>query len=93
MWNIRREILLKLDVDQQKDRAQKELQVTQKCLQSNPKSYSCWFQRQWILKFLKDKFDLNLYQNELLLCKKYLGSANNESLFLNSSNIFDFRNG
>jgi geranylgeranyl transferase type-2 subunit alpha len=70
LWNIRRETILKLDNEQQKEYLQKELQVTQKCLYSNPKSYSCWFQRQWILKQLKD---LNLYQNELQLCKKYLG--------------------
>jgi geranylgeranyl transferase type-2 subunit alpha len=70
LWNIRRETILKLDNEQQKEYLEKELQVTQKCLYSNPKSYSCWFQRQWILKQLKD---LNLYQNELQLCKKYLG--------------------
>lgn len=72
LWNIRREILLKLNEEQQKDYFQKELYTTQKCLQSNPKSYSCWFQRQWILKELNEKFQINLYQNELQLCKKYL---------------------
>jgi len=73
LWNIRRESILKLDDDQQKEYLQKELQITQKCLQSNPKSYSCWYQRQWVLKLLKEKFNLDLYQNELKLCKKYLG--------------------
>jgi geranylgeranyl transferase type-2 subunit alpha len=74
LWNIRREILLKFDNnEQQKEYLQKELQITQKCLQSNPKSYSCWYQRQWCLKELKQKFNLDLYQNELQLCKKYLG--------------------
>ena len=77
LWNIRREILLKLEGDQQKEYLQKELHVTQKCLQSNPKSYSCWYQRQWILKELKAKFELDLYQDELKLCKKYLGSYEN----------------
>jgi geranylgeranyl transferase type-2 subunit alpha len=75
LWNIRRETILKLEDEQQKEYLQKELQITQKSLQSNPKSYSCWYQRQWILKQLKDKFNLNLYQNELQLCKKYLGSC------------------
>jgi geranylgeranyl transferase type-2 subunit alpha len=77
LWNIRREVLLKLEDEQQKEYLQKELQVTQKCLKSNPKSYSCWYQRQWILKELKKKFNLDLYQNELQLCKKYLGLYEN----------------
>ncbi|CAF1063849.1 unnamed protein product [Rotaria sordida] len=72
LWNIRRESILKLNDDQQKEYLEKELQTTQICLKSNAKSYSCWYQRQWVLKLLKDKFNLNLYQNELQLCKKYL---------------------
>lgn len=73
LWNIRRELILKLNNEQQKDHLEKEFHVTQKCLQSNPKSYSCWYQRQWILKQLKEIFNVDLYQNELGLCKKYLG--------------------
>src|SRR5579871_1465104 len=73
LWNIRRESILKLDDDKQKEYLEKELQVTKTCLRSNPKSYSCWYQRQWCLKQLKDKFNMDLYQNELQLCKTYLG--------------------
>jgi geranylgeranyl transferase type-2 subunit alpha len=73
LWNIRREAILKLDEDKQKEYFEKELQVTQVCLRSNPKSYSCWFQRQWCLKQLKEKFNCDLYKNELKLCEKYLG--------------------
>jgi geranylgeranyl transferase type-2 subunit alpha len=73
LWNIRRETILKLDQDKQKEFIEKELQVTQICLRSNPKSYSCWYQRQWCLKQLKSKFDTDLYRDELKLCKKYLG--------------------
>ncbi|CAF1151289.1 unnamed protein product [Adineta steineri] len=72
LWNIRREVILKLDNDKQKEYLQKELQITQLCLKSNVKSYSCWNQRQWCLKQLKENFDLNLYQNELQLCQKFL---------------------
>ena len=80
LWNIRRESILKLDDDKQKENLENELRVTQICLRSNPKSYSCWFQRQWTLKKLKDKFNLDLYQEELQLCKKYLGSLNSSLL-------------
>ncbi|CAF4922077.1 unnamed protein product, partial [Rotaria sp. Silwood1] len=73
LWNIRRESIIKLNDDKLKEYLEKELQITQICLKSNPKSYSCWYQRQWSLKLLKDKFNLNLYENELQLCKKYLG--------------------
>lgn len=73
LWNVRRETILRLDDDKQKEILQKELQVTQACLKSNPKSYSCWFQRQWILRLLKKNFQLDLYEQELQLCKKYLG--------------------
>jgi exonuclease III len=73
LWNVRREVLLKIDDEKQKDYLEKELHVTQKCLQSNPKSYSCWYQRQWCLKQLKEKFNVDLYEKELQLCKKYLG--------------------
>ena len=76
LWNIRRQSLLQLPQDPQEQYQQcfeKELQITQLCLRSNPKSYSCWFQRQWILQQLKVMFNVNLYQEELQLCKKYLG--------------------
>ena len=76
LWNIRRESIEKFDENQQKDFLENELKITQHCLRSNPKSYSCWYQRQWILKILKQKFQLNLYENELNLCKTYLGELN-----------------
>jgi len=72
LWNIRRESILKLDEDKQKEFIEKELEITQLCLRSNVKSYSCWYQRQWCLKQLKTKFNIDLYQNELQLCKKFL---------------------
>lgn len=67
LWNYRKEILLRLKPS--KEIINDELYLTEKCLQVNPKSYSAWYHRNWVL----DNVDLNPdWNNELLLCTKYL---------------------
>jgi len=66
MWNFRREVLRSIHPDdaggagdESRDREQTarkaactaEFALTQECLQINPKSYSVWFHREWVLKW------------------------------------------
>lgn len=67
LWNYRKEILLHLKPS--KEVINDELYLTEKCLQVNPKSYSAWYHRNWVL----DNIDSNPdWKNELFLCSKYL---------------------
>ena len=92
LWNIRREVFAKLPEEQQQEILQKEFQLTQLCLESNPKSYSCWFQRQWILKNLFQRFNEDFYSKELKLCQHYLGQRKNlRSVSSNFFLVFAFR--
>jgi len=79
LWNIRREILLKLadnscgdgeeNKDVEKDKLlSKELDLTQQCLMTNPKSYGAWHHREWSLVTM-DKPD---WSREIGLCNKFL---------------------
>lgn len=67
LWNYRKEILLHLKPS--KEIINDELYLTEKCLQMNPKSYSAWYHRNWVLENVDPDPDWN---KELLLCTKYL---------------------
>ncbi|KAG7386458.1 hypothetical protein PHYBOEH_008684 [Phytophthora boehmeriae] len=69
VWSYRREVLnalLTQDADKQ-ELAKTELKLTLDALQRNPKSYSAWFQRQWII----DQ-GLGDLKKEIGLCDKLL---------------------
>lgn len=67
LWNYRKEILLRLKPS--KEIINDELYLTEKCLQVNPKSYSAWYHRNWVIDNVDPSPDWN---KELLLCTKYL---------------------
>lgn len=67
LWNYRKEILLRLKPS--KEIINDELYLTEKCLQMNPKSYSAWYHRNWVLDNVDPSPD---WKTELLLCTKYL---------------------
>lgn len=67
IWNYRKEILLKLKPSE--EIINDELYLTEKCLQVNPKSYSAWYHRNWLLDNVDPSPDWN---KELQLCTKYL---------------------
>ena len=49
-----------------------ELELTTKCIKTNPKSYAAWYHRQWIIKQLTgdDKKNILDYQSDLKLTEK-----------------------
>jgi geranylgeranyl transferase type-2 subunit alpha len=73
VWGYRREIIDAISARAQdsqvelKELAKTELKLTLDALQRNPKSYSAWFQRQWII----DR-GLGDLQKEIGLCNKLL---------------------
>lgn len=70
LWNIRREAFSKNNWSQEEytERLEKELTLTESCLRENPKSYSIWHQRCWVIDHLP-KPD---WKTELSLCSKCL---------------------
>lgn len=46
----------------------KELEFTEFCLKSNPKSYGAWHHRRWLMK----ETEFKRVAEELKLCSKYL---------------------
>ncbi|GMR48046.1 hypothetical protein PMAYCL1PPCAC_18241 [Pristionchus mayeri] len=74
LWNIRRETLEKMKErnaagDAHLERLyQNELSLTEQCIMANPKSYSAWFQRSWIL----NRQAIPDLKKELVLCKEGL---------------------
>ncbi|XP_034945684.1 geranylgeranyl transferase type-2 subunit alpha [Chelonus insularis] len=70
IWNIRREAFQnnQWDKEQYVERLKKELSLTENCLRENPKSYSVWYQRCWVIDHLPSP-DWN---TELALCAKCL---------------------
>jgi len=101
LWNYRRELLMKMkdlninnnnennkgdDNEKDNDILKTELEITQKALEKNPKAYSAWFHRKWILRqeFLffsketdetvkeKATFLTKILAIELKLCQEFL---------------------
>lgn len=71
LWNVRREFLLKLKADapdEWQTTFTKDLQLTETCLQVNPKSYYAWHHRCWILENITEPD----WEHEVKLCTKYL---------------------
>ncbi|CAH3130023.1 unnamed protein product [Porites lobata] len=72
LWNFRREIFLCMKDENPPDLllklCQKELSFLKNCLQVNPKSYSVWHHRQWIMEYMPQP-DWN---EELRLCNLFL---------------------
>lgn len=71
LWNIRKEHLLQLKADnsnEAEEKLKKELQLTETCVQTNPKSYNAWQHRCWTLEHLNEPN----WEHEVKLCSKYL---------------------
>lgn len=72
LWNFRREIFLHMKDDNPQvalqDICQRELSFLRNCLQVNPKSYSVWYHRQWIMEFMPQPN----WKEELHLCNLFL---------------------
>ncbi|KAF7386912.1 hypothetical protein HZH66_011364 [Vespula vulgaris] len=73
LWNIRREVFQNNKNSNWSDEEytsmlEKELTLTENCLKNNPKSYSVWHQRWWIMEYIQ-KPD---WEKELTLCTKCL---------------------
>ncbi|XP_018495195.1 geranylgeranyl transferase type-2 subunit alpha [Galendromus occidentalis] len=71
LWNIRREIFLKMKADgiDTDGRTKDELSLTQQTLMKNPKSYGSWFHRGWTNENLPDSPD---WKKELELSERFL---------------------
>uniref|UniRef100_A0A6M2DHR2 Geranylgeranyl transferase type-2 subunit alpha n=1 Tax=Xenopsylla cheopis TaxID=163159 RepID=A0A6M2DHR2_XENCH len=76
-WNIRKEVLQYLvaqneldqvDISETQTLYDAELPLTENCLRVNPKSYSTWHHRCWVLS---NAPNVN-WDNELQICTKYL---------------------
>ncbi|XP_076624334.1 rab geranylgeranyltransferase subunit alpha isoform X1 [Colletes latitarsis] len=70
LWNIRREAYTNNQWNEEvlKEFHRRELILTENCLKLNPKSYTAWYQRMWIM----DHMDEPNWKKELMLCTKYL---------------------
>lgn len=71
LWNIRRELLLQIkeaNNDGVQEIFDKDLVLTETCLQVNPKSYCAWHHRCWILE---NTIEPN-WDREVNICTKYL---------------------
>lgn len=73
LWNIRREVFQNNKNSNWSDEEytsmlEKELTLTENCLKNNPKSYSVWHQRWWVMEYIQ-KPD---WEKELTLCTKCL---------------------
>jgi len=72
LWNIRREAFIKMKSEDEpnfcKVLVPKELELTENCLKSNPKSYSSWHHRRWLM--IETNFE-NV-EKEVKICAKYL---------------------
>lgn len=71
LWNRRRKLLLSSGDDSSTINIDKELSLTQACLERNPKAYGAWFHRKWIL-WRYCAANTPLLQHELVLCALFL---------------------
>lgn len=81
LWNIRREILLNGTKQIKQEAVASELYLTEECLRTNPKSYSAWHHRCWVL----DNCPEPDWQKEVDLCAKYLKLDERNCKFKKSS--------
>ncbi|KAG5327438.1 PGTA transferase, partial [Pseudoatta argentina] len=71
LWNIRREFFENNDEWNEEDYKQlleNEISLTEQCLRDNPKSYSVWHQRCWVMERMSEPD----WKKELSLCAKCL---------------------
>ncbi|GAB1869598.1 Geranylgeranyl transferase type-2 subunit alpha [Camponotus japonicus] len=70
LWNIRREVFQnnKWTDEEYKQLLENEMSLTENCLKDNPKSYSVWHQRCWVVEQMSEPD----WKRELSLCAKCL---------------------
>ncbi|KYM77155.1 Geranylgeranyl transferase type-2 subunit alpha [Atta colombica] len=70
LWNIRREFFENNECNEEdyKQLLENEMSLTEQCLKDNPKSYSVWHQRCWVMERMSEPD----WKKELSLCAKCL---------------------
>lgn len=70
LWNVRREVFEnnKWNEEDYKQLLENEMTLTEQCLRENPKSYSVWHQRCWVMERMLEPD----WKKELSLCAKCL---------------------